>query len=584
MATVFKGVQVSLNRPVAIKILLKKMTSHSSVMERFKRESMIIAQLTHPNIIHVIDRGVTSNRMPYFVMEYVEGTDLSRAMKMQSLDFNNKLDIVIQICKALSYAHKNSVVHRDIKPANVMLDEEGIARVLDFGIAQFYDVEDGDFEQTKPGTVMGTLAYMSPEQHSSPESVTALSDIYSLGVIMYELFTGEKPVGRFRLPSEINPDIPETLQEQIMSCLESEPFNRPFSADDIKDRLLKLLGGAHLGTAQVKRASLGISNIQDKFALLDVIKEKKQGSVYLYEDKSNKKLMVIKSQPSTNSGFMESKLLTSLKHKNIANILGTSKNPQSFIIVMEYLSGGCLKDRMVQPHPLNLFVNEAVQICEGLSFAHRNRIVHGNLRPSNLLYAEKGTLKITDFGLDEHYAGNKGSNWFNMYNEPRSFQTDILAAGVIFYQMLTGELPVWQNAIFVPTDRFKRLPENLQKTILRMLSKTREKRPANFDEVIKELKEHTIFGMDTVEVDLGTDQPGTSQVEAPTETTVSGDATVTMAPGGSRVKRSVLLLFLLLLFAIAYLFHTKNIDIYIDFLVRAYELILALYERISRLL
>ncbi|MEI6127769.1 MAG: serine/threonine-protein kinase, partial [Pseudomonadota bacterium] len=271
MATVYKGLQISLNRPVAVKVLSKNVAARAGILERFKKESLIIARLNNPYIIHVIDRGITPEGMPYFVMEYIEGTDLARAIQGGSLDFNRKLELMVQICKAVAYAHKNGVIHRDIKPGNVLIDADGNARMLDFGIAQFYDEDEGDAGHTRPGVIMGTLPYMSPEQMASADNVTMLSDLYSLGVLMYELFTGVKPVGRFKLPGEIDRTIPRPLEEIIMTCMDQEPINRPASGDDIKDRLLKLLQGAHLATAQRERATQGITtNIENKFALLDV--------------------------------------------------------------------------------------------------------------------------------------------------------------------------------------------------------------------------------------------------------------------------------------------------------------------------
>ncbi len=138
MAVVYQGIQESLGRPVAIKVLKHQFMKEALVVDYFNRESLIIARLIHPNIIHVIDRGLTDNGMPYFVMDYIKGTDTARLIMKGGLKFNRKLDIVVQTCKALAYAHKNGVIHRDIKPANILIDTEGNAVVTDFGIAQFY--------------------------------------------------------------------------------------------------------------------------------------------------------------------------------------------------------------------------------------------------------------------------------------------------------------------------------------------------------------------------------------------------------------------------------------------------------------
>jgi len=178
MAFIYRGIQDSLDRPVAIKILTNELEDHDEARHRFERESVIIARLNHPNIIHVIDRGINTDGLPYFVMEYIDGLDLSNAVQAMQLDHYNKMSIIIQLLKVLSYAHKNNVIHRDIKPDNILLDEDCNIKILGFGIAQFYDEKSQITERTLHGTVMGTYNYMPPEQRSSAGNVTAKSDIY----------------------------------------------------------------------------------------------------------------------------------------------------------------------------------------------------------------------------------------------------------------------------------------------------------------------------------------------------------------------------------------------------------------------
>ena len=549
MGTVYKGRQVSLDRPVAIKVLSEKLADHNEVLERFKRESLIIARLNQPNIIHVIDRGITPSGRPYFVMEYVEGTDLAQVIRQGNFGINQKLDVIIQVCKALSYAHRNRVIHRDIKPANVLIDTEGNALVLDFGIAKFFG--SGGY-QTHTDMVMGTMEYMSPEQQIDTSRVTAASDLYSLGAVMYELFTGVKPLERFKRPSEIDPTIARPLEEVILLCLESNPEDRFASADEIRERLLKLLQGAHLPSDQKDRASRVLAKVEDKFALLDVIKEDRYGAVYLYEDKVDHRLLVIKKQTNTGAGLSEARLLTTLKHKNIVNILGASGNERLFIIVMEYVSGGSLKDRLIRPLPLRDAVRTAREICEGLSFAHKNRIVHGNLRPSNILLSESGKVKITDFGLNEHYAsGEVDENWYNVGEEPRSPRADIFAVGMIFYQMLTGSLAVWNKAQIVPHVNFNRLPVKLQGIVTRMLSREQDARYDSFDEAIVEIDRLLAVYKEKSKRPTVAATPG--RAAAPPQKVA-----------GRRLVQTILLLALLLLTALVYLDHADYIKIYMD--------------------
>ena len=480
--------------------------------------------------------------MPYFVMEYVEGTDLAQAIREGNLDTNGKLELIIQTCKALSYAHKNGVIHRDIKPSNVLVDANGNALVLDFGIAKFLDRGEGNGNRTRSEVIMGTPQYMSPEQHTATNRVTAASDLYSLGAVMYELFTGVKPLGHFRAPSEIDPTITQPLEEVILGCLETDPGDRLASADEMKNRLLKILQGAHLPRAQKERATQGLSKVKDKFALLDVIKEDRYGAVYLYQDKVDHNLLVVKKRTNTSAGLTEARLLTTLKHKNIVNILGSSGKERLFIIVMEHLSGGSLKDRLIRPFPWEDALRIAREICDGLSFAQKNRIVHGNLRPSNILFTESGQVKITDFGLEEHYASEEGGgNWYNVYGEPKSPRADIFAVGTIFYQMLTGSLPVWKGTQIAPHDYLRVLPIELQEIVTRMLSHERDARYSSFGEVI-------------VEIDA-------------LLATYKGKR----GPLKKRLVRTILFLALLLVMTIAYLKQAGDIKTYADAILALWD-------------
>ena len=329
MAYVYRGIQESLQRPVAIKLLINDLSRDEEARHRFDRESYIIARLTHPNIIHVIDRGITADEMPYFVMEYVEGLDLGTASKINDISHTNKLDIIIQLLKALSYAHQNNVIHRDIKPENILIDGSGNVKILDFGIAQFYEEKHESTNQTTSGTVMGTYNYMSPEQRESSENVTERSDLYSVGVVMYELFTEKIPTGVFPDPFRLNSEIDPALNKLILDCLNQDPELRPKSAEQLKNDLLAISQGSHLGEEQRLRAEQGITKIKSKFLLLDVLREDRFGSVYLYQQKDRNNLLIIKKKLSSSAGFEASNLLASLEHEN-TRTREHSKNPWHF--------------------------------------------------------------------------------------------------------------------------------------------------------------------------------------------------------------------------------------------------------------
>ncbi len=505
MATVFKGRQLSLARPVAIKILNRQMGHYSQIREAFERESLIIARLNHPNIIHVIDRGVSAEDTPYFVMEYVDGVDLATTIYRDSLPFKRKIEICLQICKALAYAHKNGVIHRDIKPANVIIDAELNVRVLDFGISLFYQQNEAALSHGCEQDVMGTFTYMAPELSDSASQATYKSDIYALGAIMYEIFTG-LPFSPDRQPlASIADEVPERVTSLIVQCLAQQQDRRPESVTDVHDQLLQVLQGAHLNQQQRQRAQESIG--KKTFTLLDILSENRYGSVYLFMEKNSSRQLVVKKVIGSEAGFAVSQRLANLDHPHIVKVHGASKNPRTFIVVMDYLKGGSLQDRLVRPYDIGGFLPIARQICAGLGFAHSHRILHGNLRASNILFDERGRVRIVDFGLPSHYRENGGStgsaalalsldpnrklNGYRLPNERLTPQTDIYACGVIFYRMLIGELPRWHYGKLETGRAFKRLPPSLQEVLSQMLERNPQRRFKNVDQVRVALGEVT---------------------------------------------------------------------------------------------
>lgn len=477
MAYVYRGIQESLQRPVAIKLLINDLSRDDEARHRFDRESYIIARLTHPNIIHVIDRGITVDEMPYFVMEYVEGLDLGTASKINEISHTDKLDIIIQILKALAYAHHNNVIHRDIKPENILIDDNNNVKILDFGIAQFYEEKNEPTNLTTSGTVMGTYNYMSPEQRESSENVTERSDLYSVGVVMYELFTGKIPTGVFPEPFRLNSEIETELNQLILSCLNQDPELRPESAEQLKNSLLAISQGSHLDEGQRLRAEQGITKIKSKFLLLDILREDKFGSVYLYQQKDRNNLLIIKKKVSSSAGFEASNLLASLEHENIVKTHGTSRNDRHFILVQEYLSGGTLNDKLAFQLNWQEILKIAAQICRAMIFAHNNRIVHGHLRPTNILFTTDGRVKLTDFSTEDDLASVENAQFYRLDDEPRSKAADIYATGVILYQLFTGSLPsTEQDTSFVVRKSFTKLPDDIQLLIANMISTIPENR------------------------------------------------------------------------------------------------------------
>ena len=187
MSNVFRAHDRLLERTVALKILHEQYTRDEDYVERFRREARAVAQLAHPNIVTVIDRGEQEGRQ-FIVFEYIDGENLKELSNRGPLEVREAIGLVLQVGRALSFAHERGLVHRDVKPQNVLLNEDGQAKVTDFGIARSLDVHG----VTQTGTVLGTSDYIAPEQ-ARGQKVDPKTDIYSLGVVLYELLSGEVP-------------------------------------------------------------------------------------------------------------------------------------------------------------------------------------------------------------------------------------------------------------------------------------------------------------------------------------------------------------------------------------------------------
>ena len=251
MGAVYKGRQRKLNRVVAVKVLPAELAQDNEFIGRFHREAHLLASLNHPGIVTIFDFGQTAEGHLYFVMEYVEGTDLHRLIHKTKLESKQALNLTIQICEAMQYAHDKGVIHRDIKPANVLVTPDGRVKLADFGLAlrptehvvdmpeppqpDVFDPRDPmgvmALRFTKPGAAMGTVDYAAPEVYEG--KADERSDIYALGIMLYEMLTGEPPKGYFALPSTLS-KVDRRVDGVVIKALEIEPSDRYQKASDMK--------------------------------------------------------------------------------------------------------------------------------------------------------------------------------------------------------------------------------------------------------------------------------------------------------------------------------------------------------------
>lgn len=224
MGAVYQARQTGLDRFVALKIIMPDVAGDPGFAERFTREARVLARLSHPHIVTIHDFGQRAG-LHFLVMEYVDGVNLREVLNTGRMSPAEALRIIPRLCEALQYAHEEGVVHRDIKPENILIDRKGRVKVADFGLARLAGRDSENFTLTGTRQVVGTPRYMAPEQMQGARAVDHRADIYSLGVVFYEMLTGEVPLGRFPPPSH-QAEIDVRLDDVVLRALDSNPDRR----------------------------------------------------------------------------------------------------------------------------------------------------------------------------------------------------------------------------------------------------------------------------------------------------------------------------------------------------------------------
>ncbi len=281
MGAVYRARHLSMDRPVAIKFLHQRFVEDEAARSRFQAEARAAVKLCHPNAVSVTDFGQTSEGVVYIVMELLEGRTLREILNREApLETARATSIMLQASDAVSAAHVAGIIHRDLKPSNILVtqsaDQPAVVKVLDFGIATFFADDDEDAPVlAQTNTVIGTPRYMSPEQHNGNE-LTPAADVYSLGVILYEMLAGMAPFSGStpaeiaekhansapHSPREIVAAIPEGVERVVLHALEKQPSDRPANAGEFRRELLDTAERLGLEHHAVKSAP-GIEELRD---------------------------------------------------------------------------------------------------------------------------------------------------------------------------------------------------------------------------------------------------------------------------------------------------------------------------------
>jgi serine/threonine protein kinase len=493
MGIVYKAWQQRAKRHVALKVIRDGFLAGPEHRRRFKIEAEAAAQFEHPNLIRIYEIGEHRGLM-YFSMELGEGGSLDKVLAGKPLTAREAAELARTLAEAVHYAHEKQIIHRDLKPGNIVLTLDARPMITDFGLAKRLDSET---VQTPSLAVMGTASYMPPEQaKGQSKEVSFTADVYSLGTILYEMLTGNPPfkaanfaatvqlvINQEPLPLKyVQVNVPEDLETICLKCLEKDPFLRYPRADALAEDLRRFLADEPLPGAgspewdrwcrwarragyelerEVGRGLLGIvfkaRHVEmDRVVALKVIHRDVYDRYFVHARRFRH----------------ETIRLARLVHPNIVTILDVAEQDQHYYYTMPFGDSGNLDTRMLgRAQPDNVAAQIVLTLAQALHFAHQQGIVHGDLKPTNILIDPDGVPMLTDFQLASFIAGDPSENeaeatlrartylapehlegvsrdWNGRSTRPRrplSPATDVFGLGSLLYELLTG-CPPFQGA------------------------------------------------------------------------------------------------------------------------------------------
>jgi serine/threonine protein kinase len=503
MGVVYKARQVSLKRLVALKLIRDAALASPEERARFQIEAEAAARMRHPNIVAIYDIGEHAGR-PYFAMELIEGGSLDKQLVGQSLPARQTAELIYSVALAVQHAHAQKVVHRDLKPANILLHKEQsestpaelgagkpaadsasilqassfVPKITDFGLAKRLDSDSTAL--TRDGAVLGTASYMAPEQaEGRSREIGPAVDVYALGAILYELLTGRPPFQTDswnqtvqqvlhadpERPTRLQPDVPRDLETICLKCLEKEPSQRYASAGELADDLSRFLKGQPVAAVPLgERERLERLAGREGYQIVGVLASGPRSRVYHALEGPLKQAVVLKvfragicTREEWETWLRRAAdVWACLTHPNIVPVRRASWWDGSPCLIFEYVPHGSLAGKLTgQPHPIREALRLVEQLTEIVGYLHRQGVVHGNLKPTNVLFAADGIPRVADIPLtigwfqrpqlvDDRDAGALSYVAPELAREPAGEPrpyTDIYGLGMILYELLTGRPP-----------------------------------------------------------------------------------------------------------------------------------------------
>ena len=531
----------------ALKVMLPSLLKNEAAQQRFVDEVAISQELVHEGVVRVYDLGEDRQRgIRFFTMEYIEGRTLHRLLNERGgkLPLDEALHVARQLCLVLDYAHRFTV-HRDLKPQNIMVKNDWSIKVLDFGLAKLMSPG----RLTKSSMALGTAYYQAPEQSVKLAKLDQRADLYSAGIILYQLLTGRIAIGRVKAPSQLDPAIPKALDDVVLTCIEPEPEDRYTNAAGLLaelDRVASASGrqSPALGASEedgraearsspdavgVVRASAArarqdglVGGTLGDYEILGELGRGGMGVVYKAHEKTLRRVVALKVLPDDLSRkgefvqrFMrEARAAAQLVHPNIAVVYTAGEIDGLHYIAMQYVQGRTLSEEIAERGPFE--AEEALAItrdaAKALGDAHAHGIVHRDVKPQNIMIDTSGHVRVMDFGLAGLLAERSGVSRPGMplgtphYMSPEQMRgettdarTDMYSLGITLYEMLAGRPPfdadsdmaLMYKLLNEPLPNLRErnpgIPFEIVRVVERMTAKEAEERYASMVELCADL-------------------------------------------------------------------------------------------------